>query len=99
MFDLESAITDWRKQMLDAGIKTPATLDELESHLRDEMGRQLQSGLDEAAAFRSAVQQIGRPGLLTAEFKRAGGFRDWLGEDKAVRTNRVLALLWLIYCA
>jgi membrane protein implicated in regulation of membrane protease activity len=99
MFDLESAIADWRAQMLAAGIKSPATLDELESHLREEMGRQLQSGLGEGTAFHSAVHQIGRPGLLTTEFKRAGGFLDWLGEDKTVRTNRVLALLWLVYCA
>ena len=31
MFDLEKAITDWRKQMLAEGIKTPLPLDELET--------------------------------------------------------------------
>jgi hypothetical protein len=99
MFDLESAIADWRQQMFAAGLRSAATLDELESHLREETERQSKAGLDKAAAFHAAVQQIGRPGFLTAEFGRAGGFLDWLGQDKTARTNRVLALLWLIYCA
>jgi hypothetical protein len=35
MFDLERAISDWRRHMLAAGLKAPAPLDELESHLLD----------------------------------------------------------------
>lgn len=99
MPNLESFVADWRKQMFAAGIRSPATLDELEGHLREEIERQLKCGLDEAAAFGAAVRQIGRPDFLTAEFERAGGFLDWLGEDKTARINRVLALLWLVYCA
>ena len=33
MFDLEQAIVAWRGQMMRAGIESPATLTELESHL------------------------------------------------------------------
>ena len=40
MFDLEQSIADWRRQMLAAGIKTPVPLEELESHLREEIERQ-----------------------------------------------------------
>jgi hypothetical protein len=39
MFELEQAITGWRRQMLAAGIKTPVPLEELEIHLRDEIER------------------------------------------------------------
>jgi hypothetical protein len=46
MFNLEQSIIEWRKQMLAAGIKTPVPLDELEIHLREEIERQMASGLD-----------------------------------------------------
>lgn len=59
--------------MLDAGIKTPVPLEELENHLRDEIGEQLRAGLSEAAAFDAATRQIGRPGVLKSEFAKVGG--------------------------
>jgi len=68
MFDLESAIADWRKQMLAAGIQSPTTLDELESHLREEMGRQLRLGMGDMEAFMVAVQEIGPAHLVQNEF-------------------------------
>jgi hypothetical protein len=70
MFDLEISIATWRKQMLAAGIKTPVPLEELEIHLREEIGRQLKSGLDEPAAFEISIQQIGQPKALDREFKK-----------------------------
>ena len=47
MFDLEQSIGKWRRQMLAAGIKTPVPLEELEIHLREEIERQIKSGLNE----------------------------------------------------
>ena len=58
MFDLEPAIADWRKQMLAAGIKTPVPLEELESHLREDVEQQMRSGFSEQEAFGSAVKKI-----------------------------------------
>jgi hypothetical protein len=72
MFNLEEAITDWRQQMLAAGIKTPVPLEELESHLREEIGQQTAAGLDEQAAFNLAVRQTGRAEVLKTEFAKAG---------------------------
>jgi len=72
MFDLEKSIADWRKQMLAAGIKTPVPLEELEIHLREEIERQMKSGLEEREAFTSAVQKIGQARALKTEFKKAG---------------------------
>ena len=40
MLDLEQSIAEWRRQMLAAGLKTPVPLEELESHLRDEIEQQ-----------------------------------------------------------
>jgi hypothetical protein len=70
MFNLEPSIANWQKQMLAAGIKTPAPLDELESHLREEFERQIKMGLDNQEAFDSAVQIIGRARVLKQEFTK-----------------------------
>src|SRR5882724_3302737 len=70
MFHLESSITTWRNLMLAAGIQTPIPLDELENHLREEIERQMRSGLDEAQAFNISARQIGQPKPLNHEFKK-----------------------------
>src|SRR5712671_297785 len=72
MFNLEQAIAEWRMQMLAAGIKTPVPLEELEIHLREEIERQMKSGLTARQAFGVAVQQIGQTGELKCEFKKVG---------------------------
>jgi len=73
MFNLEEKISEWRQQMLAAGIKTPVPLEELESHLREEIEQQMKSGLNEQEIFNSAVQKIGQAIALKAEFKKVGG--------------------------
>ena len=70
MFILEQSIADWRKRMLAAGIQSPPTLDELESHLREEVARQIRSGADEQQVFEIAARQMGPPGPLGLEFQK-----------------------------
>ncbi len=72
MFDLEQSIAEWRRQMLAAGIKSPVPLEELESHLRDEIEQQMRSGLNEQRAFGIAMENIGRASELKREFKKTG---------------------------
>jgi hypothetical protein len=71
MFNLDHAISEWRKQMLAAGIKTPVPLDELEIHLREEIEQQIKLGLNEQKAFEISVRQIGQPKMLKREFKKS----------------------------
>jgi hypothetical protein len=80
MFNLEQSIADWRKQMLAAGIKTPVPLEELESHLRDDVERQIQSGSNAQQAFENSVQRMGHANELKSEFKKiCGAIRNaWL---------------------
>ena len=52
MFNLEGSISEWRGQMLSAGVKNPEIVDELESHLREDWARRVQSGESEEQAFR-----------------------------------------------
>ena len=70
MFTLEQAIADWRKQMLAAGIQTPVPLEELEIHLREDIERQMKAGLNEQAAFTSAVQKLGSADTVQTEFMK-----------------------------
>jgi hypothetical protein len=70
MFDLERSITEWRREMLAAGIKTPVPLEELESHLREEIQQQMQLGLDAQKVFENAVKKIGQANLIKSEFQK-----------------------------
>lgn len=75
MFNLDQTIANWRRQMAAEGIKTPAVLDELESHLREDIERQLRAGVNAETAFKTAVERIGQSDLLKAEFAKVGGIR------------------------
>jgi len=68
--NIELSIVEWRRQMLAAGIKSPVPLDELENHLREEIEREMKSGLNTSQAFAAAVQQIGQAKALKQEFKK-----------------------------
>jgi hypothetical protein len=76
MFNLEQAIFAWQKQMLAAGIKSPVPLEELEIHLREEIERQMKSGLSEQTSFEAAVQQIGKAHMLKNEFEKVDGAKE-----------------------
>lgn len=58
--------------MLAAGIKTPVPLEELESHLREDVESQMRSGLDAKQAFEISVARIGEPARIRTEFKKTG---------------------------
>lgn len=71
MFDLDQAIVDWRRQMIAAGFNSGETLDELESHLRDDLEQcQSRSGSCTPEAFEVAVQQMGQVAALKSEFRK-----------------------------
>ena len=82
MFNLEQSISEWRRQMQSVG-RNPDTLDELESHLREDLERRMQSGESEEQAFEAAVQGVGQASLLKREFAKLGGKRStWLRKLK-----------------
>jgi uncharacterized membrane protein YcjF (UPF0283 family) len=70
MFNLEQSIADWRKRMLASGIKSPVPLDELESHLREEMDLQMRAGFDAPFAFDIAAERIGEASTIKTEFTK-----------------------------
>jgi len=72
MFNLNQAIAGWRRQMLDAGVKASEVLNELESHLREDVERQMHSGESMEKAFEVAVRRVGEANALKAEFAKTG---------------------------
>ena len=72
MFNLDDALADWRRQMAAGGITTPDALEELESHLRDDMDRETRNGVPESRAFETAVQSLGLAPQLKNEFDKVG---------------------------
>jgi hypothetical protein len=83
MFNLEQSISEWRRQMESVGITNPDILDELESHLRDDVARRVDSGESEEQAFDGAVQGIGQASVLNQEFAKVGAKKwSWLWKLK-----------------
>jgi hypothetical protein len=71
MFNLEHAISDWRRQMLAFGLKSPELLNELENHLREEIEQQMRAGLEAQQAFANAAGRLGQASALKAEFAKS----------------------------
>ena len=76
MFDLESAVTAWRRKMSSGGVASPGVLDELEAHLREDVERRMSAGADEQAAFEAAAKALGPADLLRGEFLKVASTRD-----------------------
>ena len=90
MFNLDQAITEWRRQMIGGGIKAASVLDELESHLREDVERQMRSGMNQEQAFEAAARQIGKSDLLKAEFAKIAGMKN-------VRTAQVIGIACSVF--
>ncbi|HXP62698.1 MAG TPA: permease prefix domain 1-containing protein [Dongiaceae bacterium] len=94
MFNVDEAITAWRHQMAAGGIKAPEVLDELESHLRDDVEEQVWSGASQESAFEAAARRIGKSKALKNEFGKVNRHGAW-----GLRANpAALSILaaWLI---
>ena len=70
MFDLEKAIAAWRQFHTYRRAFLEEDLEELERHLRDHVRELQQSGLDEASAFRRALQLLGDIEAGEAEYRK-----------------------------
>jgi hypothetical protein len=93
MFNLEQAIAEWRRQMSAAGINTPAPMYELESHLREDVEREIGSGLGPEQAFAAAVRRFGQPQALEAEFAKMAAQR-----EARERKLKLLSLVLVTLC-
>jgi hypothetical protein len=72
MFDLEAAVSKWRREFQAAGPAAPVELAELEDHLREDFAAQIRAGHVEADAWRLAQSRLGAPREIAREFARSG---------------------------
>lgn len=73
--------------MIAAGLHKGEALDELESHLREDIQQQIQAGLTTQRAFESAVERIGGPQVLKGEFAKVSRRTGILGMLKGFLTG------------
>jgi putative ABC transport system permease protein len=71
MFELEKVIRRWKKSLRRITFYEDADIEELETHLRDEIETLLDSGMDIESAFKKAKSNIGDPVLIGEELYRS----------------------------
>ncbi|MFC2076428.1 permease prefix domain 1-containing protein [candidate division KSB1 bacterium] len=77
MFDLEKQIGLWRHHLSLRSNMNEADIDELESHLRDEMEDLKKSGLADDEAFLLGVKRIGNIDMVTREYSKVSTENVW----------------------
>lgn len=85
MFQLDDAMREWRTCMVQQGTTSQPDMDELESHLRDDIEQLVDKDLSVEEAYLVGIHRLGAPPELSAEFGKINGARVW--------TRR---LLWML---
>ena len=73
----ETQIAQWRAHLLRSGAVNPADVEELESHLREQMAALVDAGLAVEEAFLVAVKRMGNIDAVSREFARVHSERLW----------------------
>jgi hypothetical protein len=94
MPEREELIAGWRRNLAETTGCTNEVLDELESHLRDELQQLVQAGHSEERAFALAASRMGHPRALATEFAKVAEPPLWLPVRWA--TFAVIALAALL---
>lgn len=87
MLNLDKAITDWRNQLIASRVTTAEVLDELESHLREDVRAQVRAGVNIENAFDIARERLGRGDALKTEFKKV--------ESRSAPLMRLICLIFV----
>lgn len=75
--EIESQIDQWRGYVARQQAISPADVEEMEGHLRDQVADLVSSGLSEDEAFLVAVKRMGRLDDISREFAREHSERLW----------------------
>ena len=75
--DVEAQITEWREYVGQAPAVDGRDIEELETHLRDQIAELVDSGLSPDEAFLVAVKRMGDVDTLSREFAREHSGRLW----------------------
>ena len=96
MPELEQLIAQWRRGLLETTGCSAEVLDELESHLRDEIQQLIATGHAPEQALTLAAARLGNPRTLAAEFAKAVK-PGWLPARLVMIAAIVLGVLFLGY--
>lgn len=86
MFDIEKTIRKWRKNLYKNPSFEDGVIEELESHLRDEIDHLIKNGIDPKAAFDRAEKKIGSPLPIAREYQKTN--RRFLSPTEADPSHR-----------
>lgn len=75
--ELEIQISRWRGYVQRRQVISPADLDELEDHLREQIADRQATGLDDEEAFLVAIKRMGNLDAVSREFAREHSDRLW----------------------
>jgi hypothetical protein len=95
MHNLEKQIAEWRKTVMTARSVGDETIDELESHLRENVEQLVRSGMAEPEAFQKAVAQLGGASTIASEFRKLEP--TWLPVKLVIGFGIVLTLAMLVF--
>lgn len=74
---LEAQIDQWRSYVARRRAISPADLDELEDHLREQIAERQATGLDDDESFLVAIKRMGNLDAVSVEFAREHSERLW----------------------
>ncbi|HHS13406.1 MAG TPA: hypothetical protein ENN03_06515, partial [bacterium] len=103
-FNMEQKIGDWKKHLSSRGSFLPEDLEELETHLREEINELRRGSLDAEEAYFIAIKRLGKTDALSREFYKINAQSLWkhlfepsLGRDKtAIRDTALIIGLALL---
>jgi hypothetical protein len=75
--ELEAQIDRWRGYVQRSRAISPADVDELEDHLREQIADRQATGLDDEEAFLVAIKRLGNLDAVSHEFAREHSDRLW----------------------
>jgi hypothetical protein len=78
MPEREQLIAQWRRTLAETAGLGDEVLDELESHLRDEIQQLMSGGVAMEEAFTQAASRLGQPQSLATEFAKVAETVNWL---------------------
>ncbi|MEM6647073.1 MAG: permease prefix domain 1-containing protein [Bacteroidota bacterium] len=78
MFDLNGAVTGWRRNLARTTTLPRTALDELESHFLDDIDIQMEDGVEPERAYLEAIARLGDPKVLQREFEKNSQGKRWL---------------------
>jgi hypothetical protein len=91
MFDLERQIARWKSGFAKRRGCSSDELEELESHLREEIASLVAAGHSQEAAFFESVARLGEPDKICSEFSKNERRQIW--DQVAIRGNSVVVAM------